>query len=118
MSTSSFFGIELGKRSLQNFKTALEVTGHNINNVATKGYSRQRVVMRTFDKPLESPTLNRAERAGQLGQGAEITVIERIRDQFIDSKIINELGTDGYWKTKSDYLKRLEAIYNEPNNEN
>ena len=30
MSTSSFFGIELGKRSLQNFKTALEVTGHNI----------------------------------------------------------------------------------------
>ena len=31
MSTSSFFGIELGKRLLQNFKTALEVTGHNIN---------------------------------------------------------------------------------------
>lgn len=118
MSTSSFFGIELGKRSLQNFKTALEVTGHNINNVATKGYSRQRVVMRTFDKPLEQPSLNRAERAGQIGQGAEITTVERIRDQFIDSKIMMELGTDGYWKTKSDYLKQLEAIYNEPGNAN
>ena len=104
MSTSSFFGIELGKRSLQNFKTALEVTGHNINNVATKGYSRQRVVMRSFDKPLEAPSLNRAERAGQIGQGAEITTVERIRDQFIDSKIMMELGTDGYWKTKSDYF--------------
>ena len=118
MSTSSFFGIELGKRSLQNFKTALEVTGHNINNVATKGYSRQRVVMRSFDKPLEAPSLNRAERAGQIGQGAEITTVERIRDQFIDSKIMMELGTDGYWKTKSDYLKQLEAIYNEPGNAN
>ena len=118
MSTSSFFGIELGKRSLQNFKTALEVTGHNINNVATKGYSRQRVVMRSFDKPLESPGLNRAERAGQIGQGAEITTVERLRDQFIDSKIMTELGTDGYWKTKSDYLKQLEAIYNEPGNAN
>lgn len=118
MSASSFFGIELGKRSLQNFKTALEVTGHNINNVATKGYSRQRVVMRTFDKPLEAPGLNRAERAGQIGQGAEITTVERIRDQFIDSKIITELSTDGYWKTKSNYLKQLEAIYNEPGNAN
>ena len=118
MSTSSFFGIELGKRSLQNFKTALEVTGHNINNVLTKGYSRQRVVMRTFDKPLEAPSLNRAERAGQIGQGAEITTIERIRDEFIDAKIMAELGTDGYWKTKSDYLKQLESIYNEPGNSN
>lgn len=118
MSTSSFFGIELGKRSLQNFKTALEVTGHNINNVATKGYSRQRVVMRSFDKPLESPTLNRAERAGQIGQGAEITTIERVRDQLIDSKIMKELGTDGYWKTKTEYLKQLEAIYNEPGSAN
>lgn len=114
MSTSSFFGIELGKRSLQNFKTALEVTGHNINNVATKGYSRQRVVMRTFDKPLEEPSLNRAERAGQIGQGAEITTIERLRDEFIDSKIMVELGSDGYWKTKNNYLQQLEAIYNEP----
>ena len=118
MSTSSFFGIELGKRSLQNFKTALEVTGHNINNVATKGYSRQRVVMRSFDKPLENPSLNRAERAGQIGQGAEITDIERVRDQLIDSKIMKELGTDGYWKTKTDYLKQLEAIYNEPGSAN
>lgn len=118
MSTSSFFGIELGKRSLQNFKTALEVTGHNINNVATKGYSRQRVVMRSFDKPLEAPSLNRAERAGQLGQGAEITTIERIRDEFIDSKIMTELGESGYWNTKYEYLKQLEAIYNEPGTNN
>ena len=94
------------------------MTGHNINNVATKGYSRQRVVMRSFDKPLEAPSLNRAERAGQLGQGAEITTIERIRDEFIDSKIMTELGESGYWNTKYEYLKQLEAIYNEPGTNN
>lgn len=116
--TSSFFGIELGKRSLQNFKTALEVTGHNINNVATKGYSRQRVIMRSFDKPLEAPSLNRAERAGQLGQGMEITSIERVRDQFIDSKIMMEVGISGYWNTKFNYLNQIEAMYNEPGNQN
>lgn len=114
MSTSSFFGIELGKRSLQNFKTALEVTSHNINNVATDGYSRQRVVMRSFNKPLDSPSLNRSELPGQIGQGAEIDSIERVRDQLIDSKIMKELCIDGYWKTKTNYLKQLEAVYNEP----
>lgn len=116
--TSSFFGIELGKRSLQNFKTALEVTGHNINNTATKGYSRQRVIMTSFNKPLEAPSLNRAERAGQIGQGAEITTIERVRDQFIDSKMMVEAGISGYWNTKFNYLNQIEAMYNEPGNVN
>ncbi len=116
--TSSFFGIEMGKRSLQQFKTALEVTGNNINNVSTKGYSRQRVVMSSFDKPLEQPSLNRAERAGQLGQGAEITAIERVRDQFIDSRIGVELGSSSYWDTKFTYLNQVEAIYNEPSDLN
>lgn len=115
---SSFFGIEMGKRGLQNFKTALDVTGHNINNVATKGYSRQRVVMTSFNSPLDVPTLNRAERAGQIGQGAEITTIERIRDQFIDSKIVAEMGTSGYWNTRFNYLNQLESVYNEPGDNN
>ena len=116
--TSSFFGIEMGKRSLQQFKTALEVTGNNINNVATKGYSKQRVVMSSFDKPLSDASLNRAERPGQLGQGGEITRIERVRDGFIDSRIGVELGTGSYWNTRFEYLNQVESIYNEPSNLN
>lgn len=116
--SSSFFGIEIGKRGVQNFKTALEVTGHNINNVATKGYSRQRVVMTEFNKPLENPSLNRAERAGQIGQGMEITTIERIRDKFVDEKMVKELAVSGYWNTRFNYLNQMEAIYNEPSDKN
>lgn len=116
--TSSFFGIELGKRGVQNFKRALEVTGNNINNVSTKGYSRQRVIMTSFNKPLESPSLNRAERAGQIGQGMEITTIERIRDNFVDEKMVKELATNGYWDTRFNYLNQMEAIYNEPSDKN
>ena len=116
--TSSFFGIEMGKRSLQQFKTALEVTGNNINNVATKGYSKQRVVMSSFDKPLSDASLNRAERPGQIGQGGEITRIERVRDGFIDSRIGVELGTGSYWNTRFEYLNQVESIYNEPSNLN
>lgn len=111
--TGSFFGIEMGKRSLQQFQTALEVTGHNISNLKTEGYSRQRVVMRTLT-PLHNPSLNRPERAGQIGQGMEITTIERVKDQFIEARMHVESGTTSYWKTRFNYLQEVESLYNEP----
>ena len=35
--------LEISRKALNAFKTALTVTGHNIANVNTPGYSRQRV---------------------------------------------------------------------------
>lgn len=113
MSGSTFFGIELGKRSLQQFRTSMDVAGHNITNLKTEGYSRQRVVTKTMT-PLYDPSLNRPERAGQIGQGAEITSIERVRDEFIDSRIYLESSSKGYWDTRFNYLRQVEAIQNEP----
>ncbi len=113
MSSSAFFGIEMGKRSLQQFRTSMDVAGHNITNMNTEGYSRQRVVTRTMD-PIDDPSLNRTLRAGQLGQGGQITSIERVRDEFIDSKIYVESSSKSYWGTRSNYLGQIEAIQHEP----
>lgn len=110
---SSFLGIEMGKRALQQFQTALNTTGHNISNVSTEGYSRQRVVMRTLE-PLYDPSMNRPEKAGQLGQGMEITDIQRVRDEFIDKRINFEKGSQGYWSMRDKYLTQMEAVHNEP----
>lgn len=106
-------GIEMSKRALQQFQTALSTTGHNISNVSTEGYSRQRVVMRTLD-PLYEPSLNRPEKAGQLGQGMEITDIQRVRDEFIDKRINFEKSSLGYWQMRDNYLTQMEAVHNEP----
>ncbi len=113
MSSSAFFGIEMGKRSLQQFRTSMDVAGHNITNMNKEGYSKQRVVTRTMT-PLEDPSLNRALRAGQLGQGSQITSIERVRDEFIDSKIYVESSNKSYWNTRSNYLAQIEALQHEP----
>lgn len=117
MSSSTFFGIEMGKRSLQQFRTSMDVAGHNITNMNKEGYSKQRVVTRTMT-PLEDPSLNRALRSGQLGQGSQITSIERIRDEFIDSKIYVESSSKSYWNTRSNYLAQIEALQNEPSSLN
>ncbi len=40
-------GFEIGKRALLSQQFALNVTGHNIANVNTPGFSRQRAILTT-----------------------------------------------------------------------
>jgi len=111
--TSTFMGIEIGKRAVDAHQQALNVTGHNLSNVRTPGYSRQRVEFTTFE-PIYLPGLNREETAGQIGQGTVTTRIERLRDQLLDRRIIAQAGGEGYWQTRDPYLREMEMIYLEP----
>ncbi|MDY6967615.1 MAG: flagellar hook-associated protein FlgK [Spirochaetota bacterium] len=113
---STFMGIEIGKRGLASHQQALNVTGHNISNAANKEYSRQRVVI-TAAEPLYLPALNRANTAGNIGQGSEVAAIERIRDSFIDDRITVEKDVMGYWRAKNDFIYQIEIVYNEPSPE-
>ena len=110
---STFSGIELGKRSIMAHTDAITTAGHNISNANTEGYSRQRVQMKEFD-PLYKPDLERAERAGMIGQGIDTQSIERIRDELLDGRIVAQANQESYWQTRSDYYTMLEQIYNEP----
>ncbi len=111
--SSTFMGIELGKRGVIAHQQAIQTTGHNITNAETDGYSRERVVM-TAEQPLYAPGLNRAERAGQIGQGVISTRIERIRNAFVDDRMIDLNDFLGYWKSHNDYLHQIELVHNEP----
>ena len=110
---STFSGIELGKRSIIANTDAITTAGHNISNANTEGYSRQRVQIKEFD-PLYKPDLERAERAGMIGQGVDVQSINRIRDELLDTRIVSQANQESYWKTRSDYYTMLEQIYNEP----
>jgi len=110
---STFSGIELGKRSIMAHTDAITTAGHNISNASTEGYSRQRVNMKEFD-PLYRPDLERAERAGMIGQGIDTQSVERIRDEMLDQRITSIQNEESYWKTRSDYYTMIEAVYNEP----
>ena len=114
--SSSFMGIEIGKKGLMAHQQALHVTGHNISNSANKEYSRQRVVINSAD-PLYIPALNRAERAGNIGQGSIISAIKRIRNSFLDDRIALEKDVLGYWQTKSEFIHQVEIVYNEPSDD-
>jgi flagellar hook-associated protein 1 FlgK len=111
--TSTFSGLEIGKRSIAAHQTAINTTGHNLSNLDTEGYSRQRAEFTTFE-PIYLPGLNREETPGQIGQGVVIERVERIRDELLDKRIIAEENHEGYWETRNQYLSDIARMYNEP----
>ncbi|NPV42735.1 MAG: flagellar hook-associated protein FlgK [Firmicutes bacterium] len=110
---SAFFGLEIAKRSLFTHQHSLNVTGHNIANANTEGYSRQRGI-HAATYPQLSYSLNRPTFAGITGTGVEMQEIKRMRDQFIDRDFRKENQIFGEWETKRDILQKIEYIFNEP----
>jgi len=110
---STFHSIETAKRSLFTQQAALQVTGHNVANANTQGYSRQTVNM-TASKPMEAIGMTHSAVPGQLGTGVEFTSITRIRENYLDSQFRNENQNNGNWSIQSDTLQKLETIVNEP----
>ncbi len=110
---STFTGIEMGKRSVVTHAKGLSVTGHNISNAATEGYSRQRIEMTPYE-PIYLPGLSREETAGQLGQGVIADRIARVHDSILEGRIVGQSSGKGYWDVRDSYILMAEQIYNEP----
>lgn len=111
---NSFAGIEIGKRSLMAHSTQIQTAGHNISNADTEGYSRQRVIVKSFE-PIYRPDLERAMVPGQIGQGCDVEIINRIKDELLESRIVEQKNVESYWETRDKYYSMIESVYNEPN---
>ncbi|MDD5529917.1 MAG: flagellar hook-associated protein FlgK [bacterium] len=98
--------LDIGKKSLSSHQYALSVTGQNIANVNTPGYSRQRPIFES-DMPMDITP-------GPVGTGVKIEDIERIRDQLVDAQVKDQLSQVGEWDKSSMLLTEIESILNEP----
>ncbi|KOF09895.1 hypothetical protein AC739_12440 [Planococcus glaciei] len=107
---STFHGLELGKRGLSVAQTNITTTGHNIANANTEGYSRQKV------NSSATPSLDvwTTNQTGQLGTGAQIDSINRVRDRFLDAQHRDQSSTLGEWTVRQETLEQLEVAINEP----
>jgi len=105
MSSNIFSILNTAKLGLLTQQLALEVTGNNIANVETEGYSRQDVI-------LESNT-PRSISQGQLGTGVRVSGIERVFDQFLFQQILSEGDITGNVNVRKDVFEQLEILFNE-----
>lgn len=108
----AFFGLNTALRGLLSQQTALDTTAHNIANINTEGYSRQRAELVTTT-PYTMPGLN-AVNTGQLGTGVEVDSIMRLRDTYLDLNMRTQLSNQGAASMGTTMLSQLEGVLNEP----
>lgn len=113
MTMSTFHGLEVARKALFAQQRGLYTTGHNIANVNTVGYSRQRANF-VASTPYPPQTFFKPKIPGQMGTGVEIGTVQRVRDQFLDFQYRIENSRASYWAKRSEALSRMEELLNEP----
>lgn len=84
----------------------LDVTGNNIANVNTPGFSRQRAILQERFPALIA--------AGPLGRGVDVANIQRIRDAFLDQAYQQQAPNLGSSSVQTQYFNLLEDVFLEP----
>ncbi len=110
--SSTFYGLEIARTGLYASQSALNLTGHNISNANTVGYTRQRLIQTSA--ALGVGTVKLADLAhGTSGAGTTILGIEQVRDIFLDRQYRAENAQYQYWDTRSDALSYVEGLLDE-----
>ena len=104
---STFLGLTISYTGLQAAQASINTTAHNVSNVGTTGYSRQKVSLEA-DK-----ALNTGSNYGTIGSGVVVTGVEQIRDSYYDVKFRNNETNDGEYEVKENYMTQLEDYLNE-----
>ena len=100
------FGVlNMGSKALTVQQKGIYVTGNNIANVNTPGYSRQRLNL-SSDVPLNTGI-------GSVGTGVAANEIERVYDRFLGVQINNETQSLGQWEAYKDSVERVEMVFDE-----
>lgn len=104
-----FQGLEIGKRALLTHQLSMNVIGHNLANVNTPGYTRQRTVV-TSAQPIE--TANHI-----IGNGVTAKTIIQVRDLFLTMQYRRENKSLGEWTYREKILAQVETFFAEPHEE-
>jgi flagellar hook-associated protein 1 len=98
--------LALSSNALMAHRASIEVTGHNIANVNTPGYSRQRALLLT-EFPVRTSL-------GYQGQGVFAHSIQQMRSTFLDAQIPGGLSNLAYYQEKSTLLESVQAAIGQP----
>ena len=101
-----FSALNIGKSGLMTAQVQLDVSAHNVANVNTDGYSRQRAILTT--------AMAQARSYGQVGQGVTVSDIERVRDEYLDKVYREQVSGLGAAETRDNYFSQIEDLFQEP----
>ncbi len=114
MPVSTFLGLQTSLRGLLAHQRALDVTGHNVANASTQGFSRQELVLGAAPA-LRLPAGALQDGAGaQLGVGVDALEYRRVRDGFLDLQFRAQQMALGDAQARARSLDQVELAVGEP----
>ncbi|MCL4218012.1 MAG: flagellar hook-associated protein FlgK, partial [Candidatus Hydrogenedentes bacterium] len=103
---SLFSALNIARSGLLSAQIQLDVAGHNISNVNTPGFSRQRAMLNT-----QVPS---RFGYGVLGRGVGVTNIERARDPFLDQVFRRQAPAVAGAEVRTRFYALLEDSFHDP----
>lgn len=104
---SSFMGLYVQREALNSAQKALDITGNNISNVKTAGYSRQRLDVCSIANTGYNLLYNTG--VSLAGQGVDNVGVGQYRDALIDEKVRNYTTLDNNYNIKDVVMKDVET---------
>lgn len=101
----NFSPFEIGRRALTANQLGINVTGQNIANVNTPGYSRQGLQLAA--SPTDGSNLR------LVGTGVTIEGVQAFRDRFVESRVQTETGIAGRLTAQRDALAPVGEVFND-----
>ncbi len=103
-----FGSLEMGRTALMAQYKGVQVTGQNIANANTPGYTRQRVEMEAI---VPAITINNNLTPGR---GVLVKDVVRINSEFFHKQVVENNGFKGKWDTLLTAFRNVENIFMEP----
>jgi flagellar hook-associated protein 1 FlgK len=107
---STFSGLGIAASGLSAARAALEVTGQNVANANTEGYTRQRVVQ----SPIAQTALATHVQQNGNGDGVVVTGVARLNDAVVDARVNSTASGASYWSATANAVSTVETSLNEP----
>jgi flagellar hook-associated protein 1 FlgK len=97
--------LNMASQAMQTQMTGIDVSGQNLANVNTQGYSRQTVDIQT------SPDI--ATSIGMEGTGSSAVAIQQAVNTLLNSQVVTQQSSNGYWTAQQSALQNAQTSLNE-----
>lgn len=111
MIRSTFAGLTTAQLGMAASQRAIDVTGQNIANLNTEGYTRQRLDIASLN--MRNGSIYNSSNSARVGYGVDITGISQLRDPFLDAQYRSQIAKLGTTDAHAAGLEKLQVSFDE-----
>lgn len=111
MIRSTFAGFTTAQLAMAASQKALDVTGQNIANINTVGYTKQRLDIASLNT--NGGEFYNSDHNSKVGFGVEITAVSQLRDPFLDIQYRNQMSKLGTTDALAAGFEQMSGILDE-----